>query len=170
MTIQYGCHFLIGGNNVKYVKYIQSPVGTIGIVEENKKIIKISIKNKIEDKDIEEKETLLLKKAKMQLMQYFEGKREDFELPLNPQGTTFMKQVWKALEKIPYGETNTYKQIAENIQNPKAVRAVGMANHRNPIPIIIPCHRIIGSNGKLVGYALGLEMKQFLLNLEKNNK
>lgn len=81
-----------------------------------------------------------------------------------------MQSVWKALESIPYGETRSYKQIAEMIGNPKAVRAVGMANNKNNIPIIIPCHRVIGSNGKLVGYALGLEIKQRLLDLEKENK
>ena len=81
-----------------------------------------------------------------------------------------MKKVWKALQEIPYGETRTYKQIAEKIGNPKAVRAVGMANNKNKIPIIIPCHRVIGSNGKLIGYALGLDKKQWLLDLEKNNE
>ena len=81
-----------------------------------------------------------------------------------------MQSVWKALEQIPYGETRTYKEIADAVGNPKASRAVGMANHRNPIPIIIPCHRVIGSNNKLVGYGLGLDMKQYLLELEKEYK
>ena len=80
-----------------------------------------------------------------------------------------MQRVWKELLKIPYGEVTTYKQIATKIQNPKASRAVGMANHKNPIPILIPCHRVIGSNKKLVGYALGLDTKEYLLNLEKDN-
>ena len=81
-----------------------------------------------------------------------------------------MKKVWRELLNIPYGETRTYKEIAEKIGNPKGARAVGMANNKNPIPIIIPCHRVIGKNKKLVGYALGLDMKEFLLNLERKNK
>lgn len=117
-----------------------------------------------------EKDTILLKDAEKQLEEYFCGKRKKFNLPLKQEGTEFMQSVWKALETIPYGETRSYKQIAEMIGNPKAVRAVGMANHKNNIPIIIPCHRVIGNNGKLVGYALGLEMKQWLLDLEKENK
>jgi len=86
---------------------------------------------------------------------------------LNPRGTVFQKQVWKALLEIPYGETRSYKQIAEAIGNPKAVRAVGMANNRNPLLIVVPCHRVIGANGKLVGYGAGLDKKEFLLRLEK---
>ena len=88
-------------------------------------------------------------------------------MPLKPKGTEFQQQVWQQLQKIPYGELQTYKDIAIKIGNPKSARAVGMANHNNPIPIIIPCHRVIGQNQKLVGYALGLEMKEFLINLEK---
>lgn len=151
---------------MKYVKYIQTPIGNIGIVEENEKIIRIDIKPKEHSEDTIQRDTPLLKETANQLVEYFQGKRVEFDLPIYPKGTEFMKQVWKALEDIPYGETKTYKQIAEKIKKPKAVRAVGMANHRNPIPIIIPCHRVIGSNGNLVGYALGLEMKQYLLNLE----
>lgn len=117
-----------------------------------------------------EKDTILLKDAEKQLEEYFCGKRKKFNLPLKQEGTEFMQSVWKVLETIPYGETRSYKQIAEMIGNPKAVRAVGMANNKNNIPIIIPCHRVIGNNGKLVGYALGLEMKQWLLDLEKENK
>lgn len=117
-----------------------------------------------------EKDTILLKDAEKQLEEYFCGKRKKFNLPLKQEGTEFMQSVWKVLETITYGETRSYKQIAEMIGNPKAVRAVGMANNKNNIPIIIPCHRVIGNNGKLVGYALGLEMKQWLLDLEKENK
>ena len=102
------------------------------------------------------------------MSEYLIGKRKSFDLPLNPRGTVFQQQVWKALCDIPYGETRSYKQIAEAIGNPKAVRAVGMANNRNPVLIVVPCHRVIGANGKLVGYGAGIEKKEFLLKLEKS--
>lgn len=101
-----------------------------------------------------------------QLEQYFAGRRESFSLPLDLYGTTFQKQVWQALTTIPYGERRSYKQMAEAIGSPKAVRAVGGANNRNPIPIIIPCHRVVGADGSLTGYAGGLDLKQLLLGLE----
>jgi len=103
-----------------------------------------------------------------QLEAYFSGKLKSFEIKLSPEGTEFQKSVWKALCEIPYGETRTYKDIALSIGNPKAYRAVGLANNRNPIAIIVPCHRVIGSNGKLTGYACGLDVKEFLLKLEEN--
>ncbi len=102
-----------------------------------------------------------------QLSQYLAGQRKQFDLPLAPQGTHFQKQVWQELCAIPYGQVRCYQDIARAIGNPKAARAVGMANHRNPIAIIIPCHRVIGKNGTLVGYAGGLAMKEKLLRLEK---
>lgn len=101
-----------------------------------------------------------------QLDEYFEGKRECFDVRLAPQGTQFQKTVWRALLQIPYGYTWSYGELAMHIGNPKAVRAVGTANGANPISIIIPCHRVIGSNGSLVGYGGGLERKQMLLQLE----
>ena len=115
------------------------------------------------------KKTTLIKKAASQLFEYLNGKRRDFNLPLLKEGTDFQISVWNELLKIPYGETRSYKDIAIAINNEKAVRAVGMANNRNKIPIFIPCHRVIGSNKKLVGYGGGLEIKEFLLNLEKRN-
>lgn len=102
-----------------------------------------------------------------QLNEYFLGKRKIFNLPINIQGTEFQKTVWKELNKIPYGETRTYKEIAQFIGKENAQRAVGNANNKNPIAIIIPCHRVIGSNGTLTGYAGGINKKKFLLNLEK---
>ena len=101
-----------------------------------------------------------------QLDEYFSGQRQHFDLPLAPQGTAFQQQVWQALLTIPHGEHRSYKYIAEHIHNPKAVRAVGLANSRNPIALIIPCHRVIGANGKLVGYAGGIERKAWLLKHE----
>ena len=102
-----------------------------------------------------------------QLQEYFAKKRKTFDVQFNLKGTPFQMRVWQQLQKIPYGQTQTYKQIAEAIGKPKASRAVGMAIHNNPIAIIIPCHRVIGSNGKLTGYAGGLDLKQYLLNIEK---
>ena len=112
-------------------------------------------------------ETPLIQKAASQIKEYLDGKRKQFKLPLAPRGTEFQLAVWRALEKIPYGETRSYKEIAAAIGRPKAVRAVGMANNRNPISIIVPCHRVIGHDGKLVGYGGGLPLKQRLLELER---
>lgn len=114
-------------------------------------------------------ETALIREAKKQLDEYFSGKRKSFQLPLRPEGTPFQKKVWEALLTIPYGEVASYKQIAEKSGSPKGARAVGMANNRNPISIIIPCHRVIGSTGNLVGYGGGLDVKVKLLTMEKAN-
>ncbi|MDD4075114.1 MAG: methylated-DNA--[protein]-cysteine S-methyltransferase [Eubacteriales bacterium] len=104
-----------------------------------------------------------------QLQEYFMGKRKVFHLPLAPVGTTFQRKVWEALYAIPYGETRAYRDIAATIGEPRAYRAVGMANNRNPIMIVIPCHRVIGAHGELVGYGGGLDMKEALLTLERRN-
>ncbi|MBQ5703191.1 MAG: methylated-DNA--[Peptococcaceae bacterium] len=101
-----------------------------------------------------------------QLEEYFAGLRAAFSLPLAPEGTDFQKAVWRELENIPYGETRTYGQIARALGNPKTSRAVGMANHKNPVAIMIPCHRVIGADGSLTGYAGGLDIKETLLRLE----
>ncbi|NMB35253.1 MAG: methylated-DNA--[protein]-cysteine S-methyltransferase [Firmicutes bacterium] len=115
------------------------------------------------------KETALLKEADRQMQEYFSGKRKQFSLPLAPAGTAFQQRVWNALKDIPYGQTRSYGQIARTLGNAKAGRAVGMANSKNPISIIIPCHRVIGADGKLVGYGGGLDRKAYLLALEKEN-
>ena len=112
----------------------------------------------------------ILTQTKKELEEYFAGKRKTFTLPLAPYGTLFQMKAWKALEAIPYGETRSYLEEASMIGNPKAVRAIGGANHANPIPIIIPCHRVIGKSGKLVGYGGGLERKIWLLEHEKKYK
>ncbi|PXY02510.1 hypothetical protein DF185_06895 [Marinifilum breve] len=132
------------------------------LVDNNSKDISLS--------DEWKKDQTLFKDAKQQLLEYFEGKRTYFDLKLNPSGTDFQKKVWSELRKIPYGGLCTYKDIATAVGNPKASRAVGMANNKNPIPIIVPCHRVIGANRKLVGYAYGLELKQKLLQMECINK
>ena len=113
------------------------------------------------------KETPLIRECFNQLKEYFQGTRREFTIPIEAEGSEFQKKVWKALLDIPYGQTRTYKEIAIAIGNEKACRAVGMANNRNPISIIIPCHRVIGANGKLVGYGGGLDIKEKLLNIEK---
>ena len=127
-----------------------------------------SIENSIDAKnrDFEIKETPLVKKTAAQLNEYFAGKRKVFDLPLKPEGTDFQRSVWQALLTIPFGETRSYREIAVQTGNPKACRAAGMANNRNPIVIIIPCHRVIGANGDLTGYGGGLDIKKYLLELE----
>jgi methylated-DNA-[protein]-cysteine S-methyltransferase len=116
---------------------------------------------------VEQPDHPILSAAQQQLSEYFAGTRQQFDLPLDFEGTSFQKQVWQALLAIPYGETRSYKQIAEQLGNPKAVRAVGAANGKNPISIIAPCHRVIGSSGKLVGFAGGLANKDILLKIEQ---
>lgn len=122
------------------------------------------------NKNFEYKKNIIIEEVIKQLEEYFNGKRKSFELPVNPQGTEFQKRVWRELQKIPYGQTRTYKDIAIKIGNPNASRAIGNANNKNPIAIVIPCHRVIGSNNKLTGYAGGIDKKFKLLELEKNNK
>ncbi|MCL1990784.1 MAG: methylated-DNA--[protein]-cysteine S-methyltransferase [Defluviitaleaceae bacterium] len=112
------------------------------------------------------KETVLIRQAYLQLEAYLRGECRNFDLPFEPGGTEFQKQVWHVVSTIPYGETMTYKAIAQMINKPKAIRAVGAANGQNPIYMVIPCHRVIGSNGHLTGYGGGLEMKERLLKLE----
>ncbi|GIP34736.1 methylated-DNA--[protein]-cysteine S-methyltransferase [Paenibacillus sp. J2TS4] len=109
---------------------------------------------------------LVLREAVNQLEQYFAGSRMAFTLPLDMRGTSFQQRVWNALRQIPFGESRSYLQISQAIGSPKAVRAVGGANHNNPLPIVVPCHRVIGANGELVGYGGGLPTKRFLLELE----
>ena len=143
----------------------ETKLGSVTIVEEDGALLAITTHRTYESI---KQETLLIKEVYRQLSEYLIGERKYFELPLNPKGTEFQRQVWQALCDIPYGETRSYKQIAEAIGNPKAVRAVGMANNRNPLLIVIPCHRVIGANGKLIGYGAGIEMKEYLLKLEKS--
>lgn len=148
----------------------ETEFGTLFIKEDGSAITNITLNENILTKDDIYYESALIKQVKQQLDEYFQGKRNTFDLPLNPSGTTFQKKVWNALCNIPYGETRSYQEIAIAIDCPKGCRAVGLANNKNPIVILIPCHRVIGKNGSLVGYALGLEMKQHLLDLEIKNQ
>lgn len=152
-------------------KIISSPVGKLTLVAsdeglaailwENENPNRVPLENMVEDS-----EHPVLKETTRQLQEYFSGQRKSFNLPLDFQGTAFQKKVWEALLTIPYGETRSYAQIALQVESPNAVRAVGAANGKNPISIIAPCHRVIGSNGSLTGFAGGLEAKTFLLSLE----
>lgn len=151
----------------KYYGYFKSPIGILEIVCSEEALISIKFVN--EEKQAGETNSIL-KEIVMQLEQYFNGSRKEFDIKISLEGTEFQKQVWNQLINIPYGEIASYKDVAEKIENAKAVRAVGNANNKNKIPIIIPCHRVIGANGNLTGYAGGIDKKQWLLNHEKNYK
>ncbi len=152
---------------MKNLFFYSSGLGKIGMAENGNAITNLYFQSEAIPRDAVIYETDLLKEAGRQLQAYFSGKLRVFTLPLAPAGTDFMRSVWQSLQTIPYGETRSYQEIAQSIGNKKACRAVGQANNRNPIPIIIPCHRVIGANGKLVGYGSGLEIKAKLLELEK---
>jgi len=149
------------------IYYYQTCIGLLGISEENHSVTGVYFADRNKPAGGELGETALIKEAYHQLDAYLSGRLREFSLPLKLDGTEFMLKVWFELQKIPYGQTVTYGQIAKGIGNEKACRAVGMANNRNPIPIIIPCHRVIGANGKLVGFGGGLDLKQKLLDIEK---
>lgn len=155
---------------MKNIFFYDTVIGKLGIAEDGTGITNIFINETGLPEGSIVKETPRIKKAMTQLAEYFSGKRRSFDVPLALYGTNFQKSVWQALLTIPYGETRTYKQIALAIGKPKASRAVGMANHKNPVPLLVPCHRVIGSNGKLVGYAFGTEMKEKLIRLESHSE
>lgn len=163
---------------MKHKCHLQTPIGIICIQEEEEAITALYVDRQCEERYhlcrsdgelcfLEEPETGLLKTAGTQLMEYFQGKRKEFSLPLSPQGTEFQRKVWETLCTIPYGQTRSYGEIAAQIGNPKACRAVGGANNKNPIMIFIPCHRVIGADGSLVGFGGGLRAKRYMLDLEK---
>lgn len=152
---------------MKNIFYYSTSIGKIGIADNGEAITNLYFEGEIIPQDVNVKETTLIREAAAQLNEYFAGKRKVFEVPLAMDGTPFQQTVWKALIAIPYGETRSYKEIAESINRPKACRAVGMANNKNPIAVFIPCHRVIGTNGKMVGYAGGLDIKEKLLGMEK---
>ncbi len=156
---------IVAGNQLLYTIY-NSPVGKLLLAGDQDALQRIQFEYSINPAKSWIENKSAFNKAIDQLDQYFKGVRTTFDLPLNPQGTLFQKSVWSQLEKIPFGQTKYYGQIAQEIGNPKASRAIGMANNKNPIPIIIPCHRVIGKNGSLTGFAGGLTIKQQLLDLE----
>ncbi|MEQ1307503.1 methylated-DNA--[protein]-cysteine S-methyltransferase [Acinetobacter bereziniae] len=151
---------------------MNSPVGKLKLVAHDQALVAVLWENENPKRVrfaqlIENKNHPVLLETQQQLNEYFQGHRTQFDLALDFAGTEFQQKVWQALLTIPFGETRSYKQIAEQIGNVKAVRAVGAANGKNPISIIAPCHRVVGANGKLVGFAGGLENKDVLLKLEK---
>ncbi len=155
----------------QYYTVIDSPLGPLTLIGSSKGLSAILYdahqKASINFDDYERNDKLsLFAKTELQLSEYFRGERTDFDIPLDMQGSDFQIKVWKQLKKIPFGSTCSYGDIAHRIKSPKSSRAVGMANGKNPISIIVPCHRVIGSNGTLTGYAGGLDKKKYLLNLE----
>jgi len=150
---------------MKYWDIFKSELGPIQVICDEEWVLGVEFGSEAPKEGLK-KSTDLIKKTVLQLNEYLIGERTEFDLPLKPEGTAFQKKVWEALCTIPYGQTRSYKEIAVQIGNEKGCRAVGMANNRNPIPIIIPCHRVIGADKSLVGYGGGLNIKVKLLNLE----
>ncbi len=148
-----------------YTYSFESPIGTLNLSADENAILRLGFGAGDADKP-----NGIILDAVQQLNEYFDGRRKGFDLPLAPEGTDFQHRVWAALQDIPYGQTRTYGELAAAIGNPKACRAVGMANNRNPIPVIIPCHRVIGADGTLTGYAGGLAAKEILLGIEHKNR
>ncbi|WP_367575387.1 methylated-DNA--[protein]-cysteine S-methyltransferase [Neglectibacter caecimuris] len=152
---------------MKRMRWVDSPIGALRLAEEDGALTELLFGRREDSRQRDDSPVLL--QAEVQLGEYFAGKRREFTVPLSPRGTEFQRRVWNALLTIPYGETRSYGEIAILAESPKAFRAVGSANHNNPISILIPCHRVIGKNGSLTGYGGGMEAKQFLLELEKGN-
>ena len=161
---------------MNYFYMYNTKIGKLVFVSEDEYIVEILLEKDITEENIKrintthvEKENKIIKKAIKQINEYLQGDRKEFDIPIKPKGTEFRKKVWNKLIDIPYGKTTSYKDIAVKLDNHNASRAVGNANNKNPIPIIIPCHRVIGTNGKLVGYSGGIEVKKYLLDIEKKN-
>ena len=148
--------------------YIETPLGVAKIKGDENGVTSITILNSKET--ITDNIPEVLEDTVYQLREYFKEERKEFQLKLNPEGTDFQKRVWKALEEIPYGKTVSYLQLSKTLGDPKAIRAVAAANGKNPLWIVIPCHRVLGSDGSLTGYAGGLARKKWLLALESPAK
>lgn len=153
---------------MEHTAYVHTSLGLVGITEVDGFITALFFE-KDTKKSAGGQSTPLLEKAGKQLIEYLSGNRTGFDLPLAAKGTEFQKIIWDALRRIPYGQTRSYKQIAEMVGKPSACRAVGMANNKNPVLIITPCHRVVGADGKLVGYAAGLDIKEKLLEMERTH-
>lgn len=148
---------------------VDTPFGPM-VLEGEETLTRLWLPNALPDNRGRGEESPLLRAARTQLLEYLSGARRSFDLPLDPAGTDFQRSVWEALRAIPYGQTRTYGEIAAAVGRPRAVRAVGQANHVNPLPIFIPCHRVVGKNGALTGYAGGLDLKSALLALESGKE
>lgn len=149
----------------QHVIYYNSPLGVIKVVSNSEALTRLSFEDK-PHYSTQNDSPAILSKALSQLDEYFKGYRRTFSLSLSPKGTTFQQSVWKTLQQIPYGQTVSYGKLARRLGNPNKVRAVGKANGKNPIPIIIPCHRVIGADNSLVGYSGGIDRKKYLLKHE----
>ncbi|WP_238903210.1 MULTISPECIES: methylated-DNA--[protein]-cysteine S-methyltransferase [Clostridium] len=149
-----------------YYDFLESPMGLIKITASESALVSLSL---ITQADIIATPNIITDLCKTQLNEYFMNQRREFTLPLEFNGTKFQKSVWNELLKIPYGKTASYKDVAVSLGNPNASRAVGGAVNKNPLFIVVPCHRVIGSNGSLVGFALGIDKKTYLLDIEKNH-
>ena len=157
---------------MKY-RFIKSPIGPLLLAGDEEGLKYVGFpegKGQVQPDENWDEDNRAFKEAKTQLDEYFKGKRKQFDLKLAPVGTPFQLDVLNALQKIPYGETRSYQDIASGVGRPRAVRAVGAANGRNPLPIVIPCHRVIGANGSLTGFGGGLPAKRYLLELERGEK
>ena len=148
------------------VLYRDYPIGTLGLMEDGQGLSRVFLRREGAEYSFPEGETPLTARAAAELEEYFDRRRDAFTVPLSPHGTRFQLEVWRALRDIPYGQTRTYGEIAGLVGRPGAARAVGMANHDNPLLIFTPCHRVVGKNGALTGFACGLEVKRRLLELE----
>ena len=148
------------------VLYRDYPIGTLGLMDDGQGLSRVFLKQEGVDYNFPEGETPLTGQAAVELEEYFNRRRNSFTVPLSPHGTEFQLAVWRALRDIPYGQTRTYGEIARLVGRSRAARAVGMANHDNPLLIVTPCHRVVGKDGSLTGFACGLEVKRRLLELE----
>jgi methylated-DNA-[protein]-cysteine S-methyltransferase len=156
-------------NHNRFFHQVPTNLGPFGLVASETALTHLFFAGESPAFDTNMQTTPLLREAASQLRQYLAGERQQFALPLAPVGSEFFQRAWQALIAIPYGETRSYRQIAAMVGNAKACRAVGLANNRNPLPIFIPCHRVIGANRKLTGYRGGLPLKQTLLELEQRH-
>ena len=147
---------------IELVRHIESPIGRLKLCADGDGLCALRFASTGEEMDA----APLLLQAERELEEYFAGRRTAFSVPLSMHGTPFQMEIWAALRAIPYGETRSYGELAAQIGRPRACRAVGMANHVNPLPILVPCHRVLGADGRLTGYAGGLNVKEFLLKLE----
>lgn len=150
-----------------YYISISSPIGPLWLLQQDNALVGLHGAKPFDLEQYCNTSTPLLLETQKQLEEYFAGTRKTFDLPLSPKGTLFQQAVWQALREIPYGATRSYKEIAQTIGRPNAYRAVGQTNNRNPLMIVQPCHRVIGTNGSLTGFAHGIDMKAFLLDLEQ---
>ena len=156
-------------NRERFFYRVSTEMGQFGLVASETELTHLFFDGETPRFDTTEQATPLLRQAAAELQQYLSGKRQQFTVPLDPAGSEFFRRAWQALIAIPYGETRSYQQIAARVGNANACRAVGLANNRNPLPIFIPCHRVIGANQKLTGYRGGLPLKQTLLELEQRH-